>query len=216
MRGGEPSSEKLFCFLANFIIESDAIEGIKNCSELLGSQLESGWRDGHVGAMLFLESCAKEKRIITENLIRKVQRLITAEQHLKRGGGKLGPEFIGQYRQVGMRVNGKSCPAPAFIHALMNSWTAWVARWQKDSPAASLQNLHQIASFHYHYLIIHPFADGNGRSARALSYYLLRYCGLPPFVFTGRDKHVAYYPCFDKDDPGLMCKYFEERAGFSR
>lgn len=204
-------NEKLRKFLANFIIESDAIEGIRADPVLVKTQLEECVDKGHVGALLLLETLAQNKEIIRKNVICKIQGLITAEQHTKPGGPKLRPEYIGQYRLVNVSIGGKMAPPPALVPSLMQSWVSRLAAWQKinlDNPTA--ESLRSIAKFHYEYEQIHPFVDGNGRSGRALAYYLLRYCGIAPFIFSNSDKHQTYYRCFD--EPGAMCRYFVLKA----
>jgi len=195
-------------FLANFIIESDAIEGIRADPLLVKTQLEKRIDKGHVGALLLLETLAQNKETINENVVCRVQGLITAEQHTKQGGPKLRSEYIGQYRLVGVGIGGRIAPRPEFVPDLMRSWVTSLIAWQKINPNNSTtESLRSIAKFHYEYERIHPFADGNGRSGRALVYYILRYCGIRPFVFSSRDKHETYYCCFD--EPEAMCKYFE-------
>ena len=46
--------EKLIKFLTNFIVESDAIEGIEADPSLVKTQLEKRVENGHVGAILLL------------------------------------------------------------------------------------------------------------------------------------------------------------------
>lgn len=203
-------SDKELSFLTRFIVESDAIENIIADSQLVESQLKIRWRKGHVGAILRIESALKNSKFLTENLICRIQGLITAEQHTKPGGPKLRQECIGRYRLVHVSIGGKISPSPKLILSLMQSWVYRVAAWQKNC----LQylpdlNLQRIAIFHYEYETIHPFADGNGRSGRALIYYLMRYCNIKPFVFTSDDKYETYYKCFN--NPKEMYKYFEAK-----
>ncbi|MCQ4360630.1 Fic family protein [Mycobacterium gordonae] len=59
----------------------------------------------------------------------------------------------------------------------------------------------QAAYAHYAYVCIHPFADGNGRVARALSsVYLYRYPGVPLIVFA--DQRNRYYDALEQADDG--------------
>lgn len=205
------TSQELSQFITRFVVESDAIEGIDADPELVKHQTEMGHRKGHVGALLFLESLAQQKKIITKRAICLVQGLITAEQHEKSGGYRLDPEQIGRYRSVGVSIGGRIAPLPKEVPKLMRLWITRVAVWQKkcylNNPAA---NLGEIANFHYEYEHIHPFADGNGRSGRALVYYLMRYCGINPFSFTASDRYETYYRCFQ--DPSDMLGYFKARV----
>lgn len=70
--------------------------------------------------------------------------------------------------------------------------------------APEFQSAHpllQAAYSHYAYVCIHPFADGNGRVARALaSVYLYRSPGLPLIVFA--DQRNEYYDVLEAADGG--------------
>lgn len=202
-------------FLTNFIVESDAIEGITADAELVRSQLEAGIGDGHVGAMLLLERrTAKKNVFLTQGVVRKIQRLITAEQHTKPGGPKLRPEWIGRYRNVNVSVGGTIAPPVHRVSVLMEVWVNAVVSWQKENKTNdSLKNLRRIADCHFDYEFIHPFADGNGRSGRAIVYYLMRYAGMQPFVFPSVDRFETYYRCFENNK--TMREYFEARSAAS-
>lgn len=72
------------------------------------------------------------------------------------------------------------------------------------------ENVKRIADFHFDFEAIHPFADGNGRTGRALAYYMLRYARIEPFIFGEYDKSETYYlACKDKEK---MREYFYVRV----
>ena len=199
-------------FLTRFIVESDAIENIQANSELVQSQLRNGEQKGHVGALVLMDSLAQEKKqFLTEDLVCRIQGLITAEQHTKPGGPKLKPEWIGKYRLVNLSIKGRIAPHPTLIPSLMRSWVIRTVAWQRSCSDLFAANLTEIADLHYEYERVHPFVDGNGRSGRALVYYLLCYCGITPFVFTSGDKYKTYYRCFDNRE--AMRRYFASRTG---
>ncbi len=59
----------------------------------------------------------------------------------------------------------------------------------------------QAAYAHYAFILIHPFADGNGRVARALSsVYLYRSPGVPLVIFS--DQRDAYLDALEQADAG--------------
>lgn len=216
--------------LAEFICESDAIEEIQNDPDVLMRQIQTGvhrmkkfghqgnWGKGHAGAMLMLESLARIpiNQRLDQKLICDVQSLITIEQHKKPGGHKLPEKFVGQYRQVNVFVGGRKCPESELVPNLMEELLSgqcfvW---WQQNAKSQSpKKNIAKIADFHHKFLIIHPFADGNGRTTRALTYFLLR-ANPPyrPFIFTSADKRETYYRCFDDPtDSTAMRPIFSQR-----
>ena len=197
-------------FLTQFIVESDAIESIRADRRLVSKQLKRGHTDGHVGALLLLDALAKKKQALTHRIIRRVQGLITSEQHTKLGGEKLRLEWVGIYRPVWVQIGGRMCPSPEKVLTFMEVWLSQVSKWQDDGSDSMKEKLAQIATFHFDYEFIHPFADGNGRSGRAIVYYLMRYSGLNPFVFTAEDRSLVYYPAFRSR--GDMQWYFETKA----
>lgn len=204
-------NKKKIEFLTHFILESDAIEQIHADPELVMSQLKEKYQEGHVGAILLLDRAASRKKLLSQKLICQTQGLITTEQHTKPGGEKLKPEWIGVYRPIDVIIGGRMAPSPSSVPDLMNSWVSSVNQWQKKYPGyAPATNLKKIAVFHYNYEHIHPFADGNGRSGRALVYYIMRYCGINPFVFTSGDRFETYYQCFA--NPNEMQKYFKLKS----
>ena len=57
-----------------------------------------------------------------------------------------------------------------------------------------------LTLFHYNFLRIHPFHDGNGRTARLLTGLLCMRKGYPPMVINAnyRDQYIAALTCANK------------------
>ncbi|MDR1014303.1 MAG: Fic family protein [Coriobacteriales bacterium] len=72
----------------------------------------------------------------------------------------------------------------------------------------------QAAYAHYAYVCIHPFADGNGRVARALaSVYLYRTPGVPLVVFADqRDRYIDTLEAADKGGHEAFVAFIAERV----
>jgi Fic family protein len=74
----------------------------------------------------------------------------------------------GRYRSIAVRVGKYPPPAPAAVSGLMFELLDWWNKRSKDlSPVVS------SAILHYRFEAIHPFADGNGRTGRALALWEL-------------------------------------------
>ena len=86
------------------------------------------------------------------------------------------------------------CPpqeVAARMHDLLNRTNAgidYIERGKRPVPHPLLL----ASDFHIDYLTIHPFYDGNGRTARILTNLLLIARGFPPIVLTDQDK-APYY-----------------------
>jgi Fic family protein len=76
---------------------------------------------------------------------------------------------------------------PDAMHALLNWLNASLDQTKRARPAA-MHPLEIAFTFHYRFLAIHPFADGNGRTARLLSNLILVAMGYPPFYINDDDK----------------------------
>lgn len=72
----------------------------------------------------------------------------------------------------------------------------------------------QASYAHYAYVCIHPFADGNGRVARALaSVYLYRSPGVPLLVFADqRNQYLDALELADAGDPSSFITFVEARV----
>lgn len=86
------------------------------------------------------------------------------------------PEHEGRYRElqvyVGSRITGEVVfmpPAPEEVPELMNEFTEWI----NSNESHNLDPVIVAGLSHYEFVRIHPFIDGNGRTARALATLIL-------------------------------------------
>lgn len=93
----------------------------------------------------------------------------------------------GHYRSVPVRISGSAVvlPNPRKMPELMEDFCAWLAAKNHLHPIAF------AAETHYRLVTIHPFIDGNGRTARLLMNLLLMMQGYPPAIIRPRDR-LAY------------------------
>ena len=74
----------------------------------------------------------------------------------------------GRYRTIHVRVGRYAPPVPEDVSGLMFELLTW---WNKES--TRLSPILSSAIIHYRFEAIHPFADGNGRTGRALALWEL-------------------------------------------
>ena len=82
---------------------------------------------------------------------------------------------------------------PEETPALMQAWVQDFRRDLHNSDASESQLPLFLAQSHWSFLRIHPFDDGNGRTARLLTNYVLLRSGLPPMVIKSaeRDRYIG-------------------------
>ena len=90
------------------------------------------------------------------------------ELHRILAGEVMDQGEAGRYRSMAVRVGRYVPPAPGDVSGLMFELLEW---WNKKS--ANLSPVLSSAILHYRFEAIHPFADGNGRTGRALALWEL-------------------------------------------
>ena len=92
------------------------------------------------------------------------------------------PEIGGIYSTLPRRIAGSPVifPNAVKIPGLMKEYGEWLTR-AEPTPAASFDA-------HFRLVAIHPFADGNGRTARLLMNLLLLREGYPPVAVRPEDR----------------------------
>ena len=103
----------------------------------------------------------------------------------------------GHYRNVPVRISGSVVvlPNPRKVPDLMEKFVEWL----KDSE--HLHPLELAAESHYRLVTIHPFVDGNGRTARLLMNMVLLMSGYPAAIIRKRDR-LAYISSLEKAQLG--------------
>jgi Fic family protein len=146
----------------------------------------------HKEAIDFLENLAtKREAIITENLIRQIHFLVLT---------KINEKEAGKYRSVQVRITGTNyVPPQAFeVAILMKDFVKWLKKnWRKINP------IELSALAHFKLVHIHPFIDGNGRTARLLMNFILIQKGYPPAVILKTDRK-KYYQVLDQAHKGNL------------
>jgi len=113
----------------------------------------------YFAGLRFIETNATKKAIDHEDIF-TLHRILAAEV--------MDQGTAGRYRSIAVRVGGYLPPPPGDVSGLMFELLTW---WNKES--AKLSPVLSSAILHYRFEAIHPFADGNGRSGRALALWEL-------------------------------------------
>lgn len=90
------------------------------------------------------------------------------ELHRILAGEVMDQGEAGRYRTIAVKVGRYLPPAPNEVSGLMFELLEW---WNKAAPG--LSPVLSSAILHYRFEAIHPFADGNGRTGRALALWEL-------------------------------------------
>lgn len=167
--------------LARMTHSSTAIEGngldLYQVEALLShKKVDASKRDiyevqNYLNAMRYIDKIVKEKRVISEQVILHIHKLVTNKTLPKDESGhyRKGPVYVVR-KQFGQIVKVMyTGPDAKKVPILVASLVSWLqqAEEQKIHPAIAAGIVHQeIAA-------IHPFTDGNGRTARALATLVL-------------------------------------------
>jgi Fic family protein len=142
----------------------------------------------HAKAVEFIQLLvAKKKTDISERDILDFHRLILT---------KIDDSNAGRYRSVPVRIAGSTAvmPNPVKVPQLMEDFITWLHQARSHPVTAA-------SEAHYKLVSIHPFTDGNGRTARLLMNLLLLQSGYPPAIIQ-REERKKYIDSIEKAQLG--------------
>ena len=130
----------------------------------------------HVQALEFIKNMVRRKRQeVTEKDVLEIHRLILKG---------IDETNAGRYRAVPVRIAGATVvmPNPVKVPDLMEEFITWLQGESSDHPVKV------AADSHLKLVSIHPFVDGNGRTARLLMNLLLMQQGYPSALIRKEDR----------------------------
>ena len=154
---------------------------------------------GHWDALEYARSLARQDRPVRETDIRQIHALVI---------GRIDPAEAGRHVGHQRLISGTALlpPAPAQVVPMMGD----LGQWFGAAPATAGTAI----AAHERLVSIHPFADGNGRTARLLMNLLLLRGGYPPVVI-GPEHRVAYIDALEAfqvgGDPGPYRLFMTDR-----
>lgn len=142
----------------------------------------------HAAAFDWLKTRLAKDTPLTEDDILSIHRLILQG---------IDEANAGYYRSVAVRISGSRVvlPNPLKVPDLMRTFIDWLIN------AKELHPVELAAEAHYRLVTIHPFVDGNGRTARLLMNLILLMNGYPIVVVSNEDR-LHYLSCLEKAQLG--------------
>ena len=181
-----------------WIYNSNAIEGstltLKETQLILETGLTIGGKSlrehfeviNHKQAIEYVEALSTGEASITPFHVRQIHQLVLTH---------IDDDNAGQYRNLPVYITGTAYEPPEaweVVH-LMSEWGDWL-----NGPALLLHPVERAALAHHRLVAIHPFIDGNGRTARVLATLILYLRGFDAKQFFCLDDYYdsdrqAYY-----------------------
>lgn len=149
-----------------------------------------------VGMVMMQDEAKRKDHPLTQNFIRQLHKTLLREDYTiyRTLPGGMQTSYVihaGQYKtrpnsvitRYGDRFDYAS---PEETPALMSELVDW---YNETEASGKYSPVELAALFHYRYIRIHPFEDGNGRIARLMVNYILARHGWPMIVIRSRVKH---------------------------
>lgn len=165
---------------------------------------------GHNEAIDWVLDVVKGDIPLTESFIRQLHVLLLKEPYTKKAKTAAGEPTsktiqVGQYKSTDNHVETVTGEMFYFASALetpgkMQALVAWYAAQQAK---ADVNPILLAAEFHHRFIRIHPFDDGNGRTARILMNFILMRFDYPPAVIKTEDK-ANYFAVLQQADAGIL------------
>lgn len=132
----------------------------------------------HQEAIEFVESLASNEYVLNKLDILSIHHLVLQ---------KIEKDFAGKYRTSGVRISGANFVPPNALK--VDEFVGELIDFANDS---EVDILIRSAIFHHRFVWIHPFFDGNGRTARLLLNLILMKSGFPPAIILKNDRKKYY------------------------
>lgn len=131
----------------------------------------------HAAAFTYIQQLAEKKK--RERLT--IQDILDIHKMILK---KIDDSNAGRLRNTPVRISGSTTvlPNPLKVPELMDEFIYWLQS-TNDRP------VQVAAEAHYKLVTIHPFVDGNGRTARLLMNFILIQAGFPPAIIKKEERN---------------------------
>ena len=156
------------------------LEGITVGGKSIQEHLEA---INHKEAISYVEELVSHQNPFSEHIIKSIHQLILKN---------IAPDHAGSYRQEKVVIAGvqHTPPEPILVPEQMTRLIQWQNAFQGHP-------VEKAARLHADLVKIHPFIDGNGRTARLLMNFKLLSHGFQPVIIR-KEQRLAYYEALDK------------------
>jgi len=149
-----------------------------------GRERDTGEVRNYWNALLKVEEWAEKRTEFTEDLIQRLHAIVEKGKRSKPTPYRSGQNVI-KDSATGAIVY--MPPEAKDVHKLMAEMAAWVRQAERSGMPGPI-----IAALaHYQFVTIHPYYDGNGRTARLLATFLLQRDGYGLRGFFSMEEHHA-------------------------
>jgi len=149
----------------------------------------------HTEAIAFVEELVQPDYKLYKRDILEVHALVL---------DKIDRDIAGVYRDGAVRIQGANFvpPEALLVGELMDELIHWY-----NTDGQKLHPIVRVSVFHHRFVWIHPFFDGNGRTARLIFNLLLMSAGFPPAIILKVDRK-KYYASLNASNKGDYTKFF--------
>ncbi|MCI1189045.1 Fic family protein [Hymenobacter sp. DH14] len=171
---------------------------------------------GHNEAVLALEEFVRSEYPLTEQFIREMHQLLLGEAYLtpaQTAGGQPTRKLIVPGRYKTSPNNVLTATGETFYFASVEETPGrmmdLVDWYRAEEAAPTMHAVALAAEFHYRFVRIHPFDDGNGRMSRLLMNLILLRHGYPMTVIKAADRnpYLAALSAADAGDPEPFLRF---------
>jgi Fic family protein len=166
----------------------------RSSTDIDPSKLIDILRDQEAAIQLVID-CVARNRTLTKSVIHELHAILTKHQDVTTAIDQFGnrreiPLLKGRFKEHPnnpKRLDGtvhEYCP-PVHVESEMDNLLSWLSEYSQEDPIIV------SAWFHHRLTQIHPYQDGNGRVARALTTLVLLRAQLLPLVID-RDLRIEY------------------------
>lgn len=151
----------------------------------------------HAEAISFIEDQVNQTELLDERTLKMIHHLILKN---------IDDENAGRYRSINVRISGSQHEPPHFLQVMndMQELFAWY-----DQEKNRLHPVELAALFHFKFVYIHPFEDGNGHTARLLMNLILMDHGFPPAIIKAENnQRLRYYETLEMASSGKNSQPF--------